>query len=166
MNFFEAARSARNFWRDTRFHEIWASLLEITRGFLLRTHLESKRASRRSVSRHPVAMCTRLPSPPPSHPPQSPPRRPFRSCPLRRRPFRRRLPCCRLCILPTCWVCCCCNCCGQPVLAAGHDGENPGGAIGEVNALMYLNLKTFFANAGPWPQGGGHVAVRLVTCNL
>ena len=68
------------------------------------------------------------------------------------------LPCCRLCILPTCWVCCCCNCCGQPVLAMGTDGENPGGAIGEVNALMYLNLKTFFANAGPWPQGGGHVA--------
>ena len=77
LNFFATARSARNFWRDTHFNQIWASLLEMIRGFLPRTHLESKHASIWQGSIwHPTY--TRLPSPPSSHQ-SAPPPLPFPS---------------------------------------------------------------------------------------
>ena len=60
-----AARSARDFFlRGTLFNQIWAYLLEITRGFFVRKHLNSKHASTQSKG----AQCAR-------------------GCPLRRHPL-------------------------------------------------------------------------------
>ena len=67
------------------------------------------------------------------------------------------LTCCRLCLLPTCWVCCFCGCCGQPCLSAHNPELNPKGVLGEDNTLKYAHFSNLFANAAPFPQGGADV---------